>query len=426
MNYNPEIFKTYDIRGIYQKDFDNSFAYRLGLALIGHLGAGSESILIGHDSRDFSADLSQAIISGIIAKNSQAKYIGLATTPFFNFAFNKLKCAGGIMITASHNAPSYAGFKVYGENGVPIGLDSGLKNIREMIDSVGEATHQSVGVSVKSDHLALLNEYIEWILRKVKIKNGDLDELKFKISGSEAAMEEIQWLNQKINLSQFNKDYQVSFSFDEDADRLIVTDGSDITIRSDYLVGLLAKNSVRFLSKPKVVYDLRFSRGVIAKFVEWGVKSFKSKVGRVFVREAMIKNRADIGGELSGHIYFKETNYNELPILAMLKILKILAKSKMSLTELIRPLKTWESIDEINIPIDESQRGNINVIIEKLKSIYSNGQIEEMDGLTILYENWWFNLRPSNTEPLLRLVVEAKEKNLLEEKVAKLREQIAK
>ncbi|MDP2638793.1 MAG: phosphomannomutase/phosphoglucomutase, partial [Candidatus Azambacteria bacterium] len=177
---------------------------------------------------------------------------------------------------------------------------------------------------------------------------------------------------------------------------------------------------------PRVVYDIRFSRGVKEKFQEWGIKAFPSRVGRAFLRDNAVHYKADISGELSGHIFFKKANYNEMPFLAMLKILKIMAKSGRSINELAEPFKTWFNSGEINIPI--AKMPIAMGILAELKKKYQDGKIDELDGLTVEYDDpansgtsWWFNLRPSNTEPVVRLVVEAKNKDLLEQKVAEIK-----
>ncbi len=416
MAYNPEIFRAYDIRGVYKNDFDNDFVFKLGSALVEYFKPGDKPMLIGHDDRDFSTDLSRALIEGINAAGGSVEYVGLATTPFFGFVYHHLGMNSGVMITASHNAGEYGGFKIFGEYGNPIGLDSGLDKIKELVDQVKamplvkEKTHIS-------NHVDLMSKYIKFIIKKSKIKPNEIKNLKVKIFGCEAAMEEVRTLSAKCPIEIFYEDYDISFSFDEDADRLLVFD-SHGPVNSDYVFGVLVKDAVRFLSKPKIVYDLRFSKGVISKFNEWGIKSYRSKVGRVFVRQVMVKTKADLAGEVSGHIYFKEANYHELPLLAMLKLLKIMARSRMPINELIHPFKSRFNSGEITLaPSNPDFEKFKNLIKQK----YADSKIDELDGIGAEYDNWWFNVRQSHTEPVYRMIVEAKEKDLLDEKVEELK-----
>mgnify|MGYP001606981956 FL=1 len=212
---------------------------------------------------------------------------------------------------------------------------------------------------------------------------------------------------------------------------MIVSDGAGERVRPDLVLGLLVESRKSFFFKPKVVYAANFSKGVLEKFNEWGIKIYESKVGRPHIRKLMIERRADYGGELSGHLLFKDNNYCELPLAAMLTILKIMARSASlgqakNINQLLEEFKTWFNSGEINIaagnwPIATSE------LFGKLKERYRDGKVDELDGLTVEYNDpansgasWWFNLRPSNTEPVMRLVVEAKTKNLLDEKIGEI------
>lgn len=417
MAYNPEIFRAYDIRGVYKRDFDNDFSFKLGAALVAYFKPGDKPLLIGHDDRDFSVDLAQALIDGINAAGGKVEYLGLATTPFFNFVYHHLGVSCGVVVTASHNAAEYGGFKIFGGYGNPIGLDSGLGQIRLLVDQI-DIPVSSEEKNHVSNRLKLMEKYIRFIVKKSKVKPKEIKDLRVKISGCEAAMEEVRMLSAKCPIEIFYEDYDISFSFDEDADRLLLFDRLEKPINTDYVTGLLVKDAVRFLSKPKVVYDLRFSKGVINKFTEWGIKGYRSKVGRVYVRKIMVETKSDIAGEVSGHVYFKEDNYHELPLLGMLKILRILARSRRPINELIEPFRTWFNSGEISaISADQ----DFEKFKDLIKQKYADGKIEELDGIGVEYENWWFNIRQSHTEPVWRMIVEAKEKNLLDEKVAELK-----
>ncbi|MGD0977097.1 MAG: hypothetical protein ABR875_02280 [Minisyncoccia bacterium] len=452
MIYNSEIFRAYDIRGIYDRDFDDEFAVALGKAAVEYFKAGK--ILVGHDSRASSLALAGKLSESLTGFGCDVASIGLVTTPFFNFVLSSIKPDAGIMVTASHNPTEYGGFKIYDGSGTIIGLTAGLGEIKKIIDPVrdlaragapggpmGRAVSNGVdsgnfktadkkGEYLKVPVAELLQKYTNRIVTGSKLRKGELSNLKFNITGRKSVMAEVELILKKLDLRLTPNGFDIAFSFDEDSDRLIVMDSAGNKIGTDFVVGLLAKNSVRFLSKPKVVYDVHFSKGVIGKFKEWGIKSYRSKVGRFYLRDAMVKHRADIGGEISGHIYFKENNRNELPLLALLRLLRILAASKMSINEMIKPFQTWFSSGRLDFRVNNLQTAR--ELIKKIAGKYPDGQKDELDGITIEYTDpekidnltpdkfWWFNLRASNTEPVLRLIVEAKNADLLKEKVGEI------
>jgi phosphomannomutase len=417
VNYNPGIFKAYDIRGTYGQDFDVDFAFKLGVIFVKYLNR--RKILVGRDNRSFSPELAESLMKGIILGGGDPQYLGLSSTPLFNFAFNKLGAEGGIMVTASHNPEGFGGFKLYDKEGNAIGLESGLETVKKMFENDGLESSKYGGKIIELNRAEVLDNFIKFILIRSKVKRDEFKNLNVNISGPEVAIEEANLLIPQIGLDLKKENADIIFGFDGDADRLMVYGKNNIQIKSDFILGLLVKDAVRFLLKPRVVYDLRFSHGVVSKFNEWGIKSFRSKVGRSFVKAEMMKHKADIGGELSGHVYFKEAFYNEVPLLTMLRVMKILAKSKMKIEEMVEPFATWANSGEINIP-SRGYRSN-NDLFMKLESNYPEGETDKLDGLSISYPDWRLNIRPSNTEPLIRLIVEAKTKDLLDAKVSELR-----
>jgi phosphomannomutase len=442
MDFNPDIFKAYDIRGIYGEDFNDNFAFQLGVAFVHYLNRGK--FLVASDERNFSKALIDSLMRGIVSAGGDAECLGCSTMPLFYFAFEKLGVNGGIMVAASHNAPEYGGFKIFGESCEPIDSGSGLETIRSFVTSApcAASTPHEAGAHCEPSRLRsgskyggqikrpemgkILREYIEFIINESGVKQGETGGLKIDVRGNSSALEEINLLFDRLDIQKHGANFDVAFSFDGDADRLAVFDAKNNRIGSDFVLGLLTRERIGFLSKPKVVHDLRFSRGVLEKFEEWGIRSFRSRVGRTFIREEMVRRGANIGGELSGHILFRENNYFELPLMAMLKILEIINKAGKDIGELVEPFKTWENSGEINIatshwPLATSE------LFGKLKEKYKDGKIDELDGITVEYSDsadggasWWFNLRPSNTEPVLRLVVEARDEELLSRKAEEL------
>ncbi len=417
MEFNPEIFRVYDIRGIYGKDFDDEFAFQLGVTLVHYLNR--KKFLVANDGRDFSANLAESLMHGITSAGGDASYLGLSTTPFFNFSFYKLNLSGGVMITASHNGPEYGGFKIFGEDGKPISLVFGLDKIRDLVRGGGFEISKYGGRTEKLRSLELLNKYRDFILKESGVKIGELKNVKAKIEGAGAVMEEIRPVLKCLEIGNHQSGFDVIFKFDGDADRLLVFDGNNNPIRADFIIALILQDSIGFWTKPRLVHDSRFSRGVIEMLDKWGVKNFRSKAGRTFIREEMMKHNADIAGELSGHIFFKKNHFKESPVLALLKIMKILDKTGGDINVLIQPFMTWFNSGEINIETKDKQ-GEMDRIMRVTEEKYADGRLDKLDGVTIEYPSWWFNLRPSNTEPFLRLVVEAKTKNLLNEKAGEV------
>jgi phosphomannomutase len=415
--FNPEIFKAYDIRGIYGRDFDVNFAFKLGAVLVRFVNR--KRFLVANDGRDFSPELARSLMEGITSAGGDAYYIGSATMPFFYFIFGKLGVNGGVMVTASHNGPEYGGFKIFGENCGPIALNSGLGPIRDLISGGDFETSKYGGRIYKPDRREFLEKYMRFVIKKSGVQSEKLKVLKIAARGNELVKEEINLLFAKLDVRGSEDGPDVTFSLDGDADRLLVFDNNGHKINPDLVLGLLAKERIKFFSKPKVAYDLRFSKGVLDKFREWGIKSFRSRVGRTFIREAMVNHKADIGGELSGHLLFKENNYLELPLMMMLRILKIMAQRGRDISRLVEEFKTWFNSGEINITFNV-ERSAFRGISEKLKERYKDGEIDELDGITVEFPDWWFNLRPSNTEPMVRLIVEAKSKELLDQRVGEL------
>ncbi len=422
MHFNPEIFKAYDIRGIYDQDFDDDFAFRLGAVLVGYIN--KKKFLVAHDDRPSSPVLTESLSRGITSAGGDVEYLGLSTTPFLNFVFKKSGVNGGVMLTASHLGPQFGGFKIFGEGGAGVGLSSGLDKIKSiLVENKNAEISKYGGKIINLDRQKLIENYIDFIIKKSGWNAEYGESIKLKIKFPFTAKDEVEELIRRIKIPISDQNYDISFEFDDDADRIYIFDSAGNKIQSDFITALLAKDKISFWHKPKVVCDLRFSRGVLDVMSRWGIRMIRSKTGRGFMRESMAKHNADIGGELSGHIYFRENNYNEVQLLTMLLLLKILKKSGKNIDELTEPFKTWENSGEINIPLAGDGK-RLTEIFKKLEDTYKDGKIDKLDGITVEYDDWWFNLRASNTEPLIRLVMEAKTKNLLTEKVAEIKQLI--
>lgn len=457
-----DIFKAYDIRGVYPYEINKDNAYKIGFATVKFLRA--KTLVIGEDARIASPELRGALIDAATKAGAKIYYIGQCTTPLFYFSVNKLNADGGIMATASHNPPQYGGIKIVGRKAVPISSNTGLLDIKRMsesditfADKLGEVEEASV-----------LDDYVDFIIKKSGVITKKARRLKIVIDASNGmAPVVLDSLLKKLGLKfipiYFNIDGRfpnhspdisreenltdlknkilearadVGFAFDGDADRLTVLDEKGNKIGADFVTGLLFRAGSGFLSKPKVVYDLRFSKSIKELI---GKNGFMSAAGYSFIRATMKKHDADLGGELSGHFDFKEMNYAESAILAMLRIISLLSKESKPTSEIIKPLMKYYNSGEINISIADRERGM--EIVQILKQKYKDGKISELDGITVEYwsspstrlrtvsgtvGNWWFNLRLSNTESIIRLVVEADTKEMMEEKIRELSEEIKK
>ena len=383
------IFHAYDIRGIYPDEINEEIVFKIAAGLVKFLNP--DKLIVAQDSRGSSESLKESAISAIIASGVDVIDIGVATTPLFYFAVNKLGAAGGIMVTASHNPPNYNGLKLVREEAIVIGEQNGLMQIKKLSENI-----EIQGI------------------RKGQIINENLEE------GYE------KFILKKSGFEKEPEIKDVRFEYDSDSDRILVYERNK-KIRADLLSGIVIKD---FLSKsrskvfnllrgkPKFIYDLRFTKAIPEFIKENGGEAIRSRVGHVFIKEAMRENKAVFGAELSGHFYFKDVFYVEAPILMKLKLFKIMNETGKPLAELIKPFEKYFHSEEISVAIKNTELGKD--IIQKIKGSYKDGKIDELDGITIEYSDWWFNLRSSNTEPVMRLVVEAKTQYIMEQKVKEI------
>ncbi|MDO8495475.1 MAG: hypothetical protein Q7S32_03060 [bacterium] len=419
MEHNPDIFRGYDIRGVYGKDFDDHFALHLGQAMAKYFGG--EAVLVASDLRPSSEPLKYKVIEGLKSMGVDVIDIGEASTPMFYWAAFAFKAGGGIMVTASHLPEEYNGFKMIDGVGANIGLDSGLREIAKTLE---EDLHpaEKLGEVWKE---AVVEKHADFLIKLAKIKPGEI-KLKVGLEGNALVTRELGEIFKKLGVEVVSSSYDILFGFDADADRLLVYNNQKQKISGDLIFGLLAKEKMVFWRKPTAVYDFRSSRGVIEDLKQSGLKLFSAPVGHTFIKAIMRQHHADVAGELSGHIFFKETNYAESTYLAALKILKLLQKFNTTIDALVKPFQTWSHSGEINFRLDQNGKSKMEnddaklKIFQSLKEKYKDGKIKEFDGLTVDYPEWWFNVRMSMNEPTLRLVVEARTKEMMEQKVEEI------
>jgi len=402
--FNEKIFKAYDIRGEYGKDFDDDFAKKLGGALSSHVNA--KKMVVARDSRPSSEKLSREVMEGIVSAGASVINIGMASTPLFYFGVISKGADGGIMVTASHLGDEFNGFKITKEEAMVIGGDELFESTKDLLREGAPASKKKGKISQKD----IVGEYVEASIKHSGLKPGEIN-VPIKFVGNEMVLREINSVTDALNINVVDSDWEIGFEFDADGDRLIILNSSGRKIRGDLIGGLLAGH---YMHGKKVVYDLRYSRGVLEYMASKGVETIPSKIGHKFIKEVMRERDAELCIEQSGHMYFKETGYAESSALGMLRILNTIKETGKDIDELARSVSSWSTTDEINFNLES--RDKIQEILERIKKKYSDSNINEMDGIRVEYPNWGFLLRPSNTEQKLRLIIDAREADLMDEK----------
>jgi phosphomannomutase len=381
MKIDESIFKEYDMRGLYPKEINEKTAYEIGRMFCAFLKIKQTTggkIVVGHDNRTSSPKLSHAFVSGIIDSGINVIDIGNTKTPMLYFAIYHLKANGGAMITASHNMKKYNGIKFARHNTEPI---SGL----EIKKTLGKTSDVSASISdVKSG-----------ILKKYNIEE---DYFKKVFHGFD---------REKIK--------RIKASFDPDADRLmIIKDKKGNVIRGDIIGGIIADAIAK--KGDKIIYDIRCSHAIPEYFKNKGVIAIPSKVGHFNIKKLMRKKKAIFSMEISGHYYFKNFNYCESPHFGLRILEEQMERTGKNLKELSKEFAKYYHTGIIDLKIKNFQK-----LISKLKEKYKNSSQNFTDGLTIEYSNWWFNVKESHTEPLLRLAIETNSEKLLKEKLDELK-----
>ncbi|MBW2992119.1 phosphomannomutase/phosphoglucomutase [Candidatus Woesearchaeota archaeon] len=429
-----EIFKAYDIRGVYPSEINEDIAYRIGRAFVKFLKC--KNVVVGKDMRESCDKLFDALAKGINDEGADVIFIGKCTTPMFYFCVAKYGYDSGVMITASHNPAEYNGFKLVREKAIPVGEGSGMEEIKKLASGdLGEVTGGG-----KITEKEFMRDYIESALRynnvtkKLKvvidygngmgsleadnvIKDIDLDLVEmYKEPDGNFPNHEANPLKEEntadLRKRVVSEKADLGIAFDGDCDRVGFIDEKGGFIPGDFILALIGKVMLEKNPGATILYDLRASKIVKEFLEENGAKTLKSRVGHAFIKKQMRDNNAVFAGELSMHFYFKDEDfYAESSIGAILMILSLLSASDKRIGELVEPLKKYYQSGEINSEVEDKE-GKMKEIEER----YKDGKIEHLDGVSIEYDDFWFNVRPSNTEPLLRLNLEAKTRELMEEK----------
>lgn len=441
-------FHAYDIRGIYNKDFDKETVYKVGYFLPQLLGV--NNIAVGRDARTSSPEIHEYLLKGITDAGADVTDIGLATTPMVYFATAKYGFGCSVQITASHNPREYNGLKVSRKEALPVGLDSGLGEIERWI-AQGKETPKSatpgkvICKDIKAEYLQFQSRY-----------KGDYSNLNIGIdlSNGMAALivkdlipegENVTYIYDTIDGSFPNHDpnplvaenvealkalvaergCDIGVIYDGDADRVMFVDEKSRFIAPDLIIALMGHYWLEKRGlKGKVLQDIRSSKSVGEYLVPMGAQMATWRVGRAFAAPKLREIDGVYGGEFAGHYYFKEFFYSDSGIMASLIVLSILSDLKRegkTLSQVIDKIAAYNNSGEINFKIERKAEA-MEAVKNWFTSVEKPTAIMDFDGYRVEFPDWWFNIRPSNTEPYLRLIAEAKGEKMLQEKVAKARE----
>ncbi len=432
MNEFAHIFKAYDIRGLVDVEIDVDFAFATGVAFARFLQIAREpgTIVVGEDMRPSSPQLAEAFSAGATSQGMDVIRIGLASTDMLYFASGKLGFPGA-MFTASHNPAQYNGIKLCLSSARPIGKESGLVTIENFVREGSPIALRNVGVEKQRN---MLEEYVDHLLTLVDIKNirplkiiidagngmaghtapaifarlnCEVIPMYFELDGSfpnhEANPLDESTLTD-LKKAMIDQKADLGLAFDGDADRCFLVDERGVAVNPSALTSLIAHRELIKHPGSSIIYNLISSRAVQEVIDENGGVGLRSRVGHSYIKKMMAESGAIFGGEHSGHFYFKEFWRADSGALAALHAIAALGESDTTMSALLAPYNRYVISGEINSKVADTQAAT-----EAVEKIYSSDglKIDHLDGLTVNGDTWWFNLRPSNTEPLLRLNVEA-------------------
>lgn len=441
MKINPDIFKAYDIRGIYPEEINEEAAYLIGRAYVKFLKKKKPKIVVGQDNRLSSPSLFNALTLGMIEQGADVVDIGLSTSPLLYWSCAFFDFDGGINVTASHNPGQYNGFKMVRERAIPISENSGIKEIKKMVLK-GKFNAETRGQISEKE---VLKEYVKFNLQGFGLKNIKSHEIAIDTANSVSGIiipEIFQNFDCRIhhifseldgrfpnhqpdplkreNLIALSETVRaekadLGIGFDGDGDRVIFVDEKGDSVEGDIINALMAEIILKEKPGEKILYDVRSSNAVRETIEREGGKPLIERIGHSYIKERMRKENAIFGGELSGHYYHSDHFFCECPFFVLFKILERMSQVQKPFSEIISPFKRYFGSGEINFKVEDKEK-MLKELEKNPPSGGEKGEVLKLDGLRIDFKDWWFLVRPSNTEPLLRLVLEAKSKELMEEK----------
>ena len=436
------IFKAYDIRGTYPDQLDEDLAREIGRAFVHHLGLPGSRVVVARDMRLSGEDLQAAFIEGVTQAGADVLSLGMVSTDALYFAVGHLEEPGGAMITASHNPKNYNGFKLCREQAIALSGESGIGQIRDLITSGKLPEPAEYPGSVEETDIA--EDYAEHCLgfieteglRPLKIVvdagNGMAGKMLppiferlpfeyvpmfFELDGSfpnhppnPIEPENVKDLQERVR--EENADFGVAF--DGDADRCFIVNEKGETIAGDVLAALIAKNVLEKEPGATIIYSAVCSKSFPELVRREGGKPVRTQAGHSIIKPQMRERDAAFGGEHSAHFYFRDNFFADSGIIAMLTVAELVGRQEGPISDLITPIDPYVRSGEINSEVEDQ-----DATLKRLEDQFAGNEdakIDHLDGLTVDLGDWWFNLRASNTEPLLRLNVEAGDKETLEEK----------
>jgi phosphomannomutase len=459
------VFKAYDIRGTYPDLLTDYMAWQIGCGTAKFLLEEAEhdgettpmmkSVIVGRDMRQSSPKLRDELVRGLTCNHGSVIDLGLVDTPMMYFAINYLDCSGGVVVTASHNPPQYNGFKISKRKAKPVGEQTGLGDVRKYAAMVDKNLVPQEGTSVEQRDL--WDAYAKHVLKFLDLgdrdaskplkivvdasngmagtmcprvfgKNGDavdgleIVEMHFDNSKGEFVHEPNPLVASNLDMlceEVVKQGADLGLCFDGDADRCVAVDETGKIVPCDIMTALLVPYFLEQQPGSGIVYDLRSTKAVKEEIEKHGGKPLRGRVGHVFMKQLLADNKAIFGGELSGHFYFRKNFNADSGAIAMATFLSVLAHSDMPMSKMVAPLMRYVQSGEINFE-NEEQDEALETVME---TFGDRGDIDELDGVTVDCfegEGWWMNIRKSNTEPLLRLNIEAKSQELLDEVYAEV------
>ncbi len=435
------IFKAYDIRGLVPSELDADLARKIGHAFVRLLSA--KHLVVGRDMRTHSPEITNAVIDGMLDAGADVTYVGMASTPMTYFSIGSRECDGGLVVTASHNPGEYNGMKLCGAGATPISAANGIMEIAAMcaedypglVGQRGSMTEIDL-LAAYADHVAGFSKMTSDVSIAIDASNGmagyTLPSILERLPKAKASTMLMDPdgnfpVHEANPLIEENLDYvrkliassgaQLGVSFDGDADRCCFVDEKGVTVPADLMTALLARIYLKGDKPVPIVYDLRSSWVVKEEIAKAGGIPIRDRVGHSFIKATMREKGAVFAGELSGHFYFADNFTTDSGVLAMVSALNLVSASGEPFSEMVQDLRRYHATGEINFRVPDK-----DVAIAELKAKYADGRQDTLDGITVEYgdldqsEWWWFNVRASNTEPLLRLNLEASSAELRDQR----------
>jgi phosphomannomutase len=433
------IFKAYDVRGIVPTELNEELAYAIGYFFPQILQeediAQQRAVVLSRDMRASSPALAEACALGLRTAGFDVWDIGLATTPMNYFAIGHLRASAGVQVTASHNPSVYNGFKFSRREAIPVSWETGIGQLEELVTRHKPPEKNPKGELIRREIWPAYREHVLRFVRRqeprlkvaVDVANGmatlyepllaelniQLVPLFFGLDGTFPNHEANPLKEENLRPLQqavVQQHCQLGVAFDGDADRAIFVDERGEACGADLVTALLAKPILQRFPGAAIVYDVRSSWATAEAIRAAGGVPVRERVGHSFMKATMRKLASPFGGELAGHFYYRENFYADSAIITLVEVLNILREEGQPLSQLVAPWRRYARTGEINFRVV-----NKGEVIDALAAQFAAGKVDYLDGITVEFADWWFNVRPSNTEPYLRLVMEARDAQLLEE-----------